>query len=735
MTWAGSQVTMAHARPSLAIEDTQARGLPPAAPLAARTAGRVLGLALLVVMGCGSRDQIDVSAAPDDSAAADDGAAPVLPDALPTFPNTGINATTLTVTGMKPKSGPFSGGNQAIVRGSGFTDQALVHIGGRMVQPADTLMRDRSSLVVTVPAGEVGLADVQVTVGDEVVTRADAYRYNPLAIEPVSGSVAGGTLVTITTFDPILEGDVEVRFGDAACTEVDVVTPSRLRCKTPAGEVGTLDVSLRLGEVSEDEALLAEDAFEYIDLTDTDQGGLGGGPIEGTLNVTVVDSFLGLAVRGAFVLVGDDLDGDHQGRTDERGRITFSGDDMLGPVTVHVAAKCMERASIVSFDARNVTVYLNPLLDPSCGEPGDGGGGGRGTAGSLISGELIFAGSDEFLVNDWDAVPRPRPDEVRVAYVFTTRLQLGVPNPAPNVNGAIARVVEDGAEAGARGYPYTIFARPAGLAVYAISGLERRDTGEFVPYVMGVARDVLTAPGTETEGVDIEMTIPLDHELQVSLAEVPPPTARGPEQFRVQAHVDLGGEGVIVRQINGRSLDVVEAWSGGALFRFFAQPALIGMLGDARYQVIAGYYTGEREDTVLYTETRRQGVQALGEPVVIDDLLAIPISEAPAEGAALPKDRVLRWSIDGHPPDLWVIEIIGGDNLPAWTQLVPGSLSESTVPDLSSIEELIDIPPGVILWSVRAVRIDGFDFDELKYNQLSPRFWSHTSIDTFTMQR
>jgi hypothetical protein len=66
---------------------------------------------------------------------------------------------------------------------------------------------------------------------------------------------------------------------------------------------------------------------------------------------------------------------------------------------------------------------------------------------------------------------------------------------------------------------------------------------------------------------------------------------------------------------------------------------------------------------------------------------------------------------------------------------VPGSLTQSTVPDLSSIEELTDIPPGVILWMVRAVRIDGFVYDELKYNQLSPRFWSHTSIDTFTMQR
>jgi hypothetical protein len=733
---------MRHLTPSAETQDIQHRAPPPEKahrqpPGGASRALRLLPLLLLFGGGCGSRAQIDVGDRPDDGTGGSGmSTAPVLPEALPTFPNTGINATTLTVTGMKPSSGPFSGGNQAIVRGSGFTDQAIVHVGGRMVQPADTILRDRSSLMVVLPAGDVGLADVRVTIDEQEVTRPDAYRYNPLLLEPVSGSTAGGTLVTITTSDPVLQGTVDVHFGSAVCTGVEVVTPSRLRCKSPEAEVGLTDVNVR---VEDDDgsalSLQATDAFEYIDLTDTDQGGLGGGPVDGTLNITVVDSYLGLAVVGAFVLVGDELDTDNRGLTNKRGQITFSGDDVEGPLTVHVAAKCMERASIVAFDARNVTVYLNPLLDPSCGKPGDGGGGGRGTAGSLISGELIFPGSDEFLVNDWDSVPDPRPDELRVAYVFTTRLQIGVPNPAPNVNGAIARIVEDGAEVGARGYPYTIFARPAGLAVYAISGLERRDTGEFIPYLMGVARDVLTAPGTETQGVDIEMTIPLDRELQVSLANLPQPTARGPEQFRVQAHVDLGGEGVIVRQVNGQSLDVVSSWSGGSVFRFFAQPALLGALADARYQVIAGYYTGEREDTVPYTETRRMGVAQLAEPLVIDDLLAIPKSVDPEEGASLPSDRVLRWSIDGTAPDLWLIEITGGDNLPAWTQLVPGALTESSVPDLSSIEELSDISPGVILWSVRAVRIDGFDFDELKYNQLSPRFWSHTSIDTFTMQR
>jgi len=45
---------------------------------------------------------------------------------------------------------------------------------------------------------------------------------------------------------------------------------------------------------------------------------------------------------------------------------------------------------------------------------------------------------------------------------------------------------------------------------------------------MGVARDVLTAPGDETVGIDIHMDIPLDREQQVELTRLPAGKPRGP---------------------------------------------------------------------------------------------------------------------------------------------------------------------------------------------------------------
>jgi hypothetical protein len=695
----------------------------------------VLVPVLVVGIACNRSKEHRVEPLDADRSADAGGPAAANKDGPPIFPQTGINATTVTVTGVRPPSGPFAGGNQVLVRGSGFTEDALVFVDGHMVQPAETLMQDRNSLLIVVPAGRSGSADVRVVVGDQEATSADAYLYNPLFVEPSTGSIAGGTSVLISTETALFADEAQVEFAGAACTDLRVVTPSQIRCKSPPGSNGLADVSVRASSAIDAPPLVASEAFEYLDLTDTDRGGISGGPIDGTLNVTVVDSMRGLAVPDAFVLVGDSLDGPYQGHTDPRGQLTFSGDDLLGPITVHVSVECMERASIVAFDAANVTVHLSPLLDPSCASAGDPPSPGRGTAGSFISGELIFGGSQEFATHAWDAIPPPRANEVRVAYVFTTRGQVQSANPTPSLNGTMARILEDSSARGQRGFLYRIFARPAALAVYAISGLERRDTGDFVPYVMGVARGVLTSPGEEAEGVDIQMTLPLDRELQVDLRNLPESTPRGPAQFRIRAYLDLGAEGVLLRQINGESLDVLTSFDAGNLFRFFAQPSLGGNLADARYGLIAGWYSPANEEDPPYSELRRVGVTQTDEPVQVTDLMSIPEVEAPAYGATLPADRVLRWSLTGTQPDMFLVKIVGGDGLPAWTQIVPGWQSWSAIPDFSGIEGLDDITPGVIYWAVRAIRLDDFDYNEFKYNLLSPRFWSHTSLEAFMMRR
>ena len=220
-------------------------------------------------------------------------------------------------------------------------------------------------------------------------------------------------------------------------------------------------------------------------------GGLGGGAIDGTINVTALNLITGSPVLDAFVIVGEDLATEYQGLTDLHGAITFSGPDLVGPVTVHVAKDCFERTSFVAFDAQQATAFLYPLELPRCGAPGAGPP-PRGRQGSYVRGELVWSGPLEYGPNPWLNIPEPRPGEVKVAYVATTQACAGdaeeCQNPDPSTGGGMARILEElpeapgpGAIPGGRLYLPRLslpHLRPAaGLAVYAIARLENPTSG------------------------------------------------------------------------------------------------------------------------------------------------------------------------------------------------------------------------------------------------------------------
>ncbi len=650
------------------------------------------------------------------------------------FPETGIGTSAISVTRLVPDHGPFTGGASVVIRGTGLSLDMEVSIGGRLVQPADMEFIDSNRLAIVTPAGEVGPADVTLTLGDDTVTAEDAYTYDAFYLDPSRGSVSGGTLVNIIGMGTAFEDGDAVTFGRSPCTDTTVVSESTVTCRTPPMAAGTVDVTItRVADASE---LTVEDAFTYYDSSDPFSGGLGGGPIAGAMNITVLNAGSGAPVPDAFVIIGEDLATPYQGPSDINGQITFSGSDLIGPVTVHAAKFCFEKTSVVSFDATDVTIFLIPWMDPMCGM-GGAPPAGRGRSGAFISGQLVWPTDFGLGPQPWFNVPNARANEVKVAYVYTTQARIDFPNPAPNLGGAVQRVLETG-DTGESGYLYRIFARPAGLATYALAGLENIDTGEFIPYVMGIARNVLAGPGQEVTDVDITMNIPLDHTLDVALTDLPGESRTGPDSFKVEAYIDLGGEGVIVREVEtlGRTeaYDIVRGRTNDEPFRFWAQPALLGSLSDGRYRISGGWYTGDF-DSQPYTVVVRNGVRAFDETVTLDGFLGIPQATSPGYGERLPDDRVLRWTSDGDDPDMHIVLMVGGDGNPAWRHYVPGSVYEAPIPDLSSIPEIDDISSGFLTWVVFAVKIPGFDFDEFSYTYLQERFWSHHANDYFTATR
>ncbi|MCB9633755.1 MAG: IPT/TIG domain-containing protein [Sandaracinus sp.] len=651
------------------------------------------------------------------------------------FPDTGIGRDELLIARVVPDHGPFVGGNSAIVRGIGLTDEALVTVGGRMVQPADTNLVDDNRLAIVLPAGEPGPADVTVRVGEQEFTLANGYTYDAFYVEPTRGVVSGGTFVTVTGQGTgFAEGDT-ILFEGQPCTDVTIVSETVMTCRTPAGALGTADVAWVRAEDGATTTL--DDVFEYYDSSDPFDGGLGGGPLTGTLNVTVLDAMTGLAVSDAFVILGEDLATEHQGLTGLTGQITFSGPDVMPPATVHAAKHCYEKTSFVAFDARDVTIFLVPWQDPMCGMGSGNPPTGRGRSGSFVSGELVFQGPNELGANPWDILPEPRTGWTRVAYVYATQPCAGDSlyclNPDPGLGGGASRILEE--RPGSRGYPYRIFVRPSAMAIYALAGMENEVTREFRPYAMGVARNVVAGPGEEVRGVDVQMDIPLDHYLDVRLTELPGPGRIGPDRFVVSADIDLGGEGLIVRRVQNTLFDEQTQRSATRPFRFFAQPAIYGALSDGRYRIAASWVTGEFEGDPS-AHVVRNGFRDVDREVELGGWVGLPVASAPAYGERIPADRVLRWTVDGGlEPTFYLVLAIGSDGNPAWRQFVPGTQTSAPIPDLGSIPEITDIPSGYVTWVVYSARIPGRDFDEITYADLDEDRWSAWALDVFAAQR
>src|SRR5690606_10672948 len=230
-------------------------------------------------------------------------------------------------------------------------------------------------------------------------------------------------------------------------------------------------------------------------------------------------------------------------------------------------------------------------------------------------------------------------------------------------------------------------------------------------------------PGQTVTNVDIFMDIPLDHYVEVELGELPAEAATGPDRFRLQANIDLAGEGVITRVINGLELDVLRRRDPSRPFRFTMQPALDGALSDGRYRIEAGWFTGDF-DAQPYTVVVERGVTAVDSTIVMQSFLGIPQATAPANGEYMPPDRTFRWASDGPDPSFHIVVVVGADGNPWWRYIVAGDVREAPIPDLSGIPTLGDLPAGFVQWGIFAVTIPGHDFDEWRYSDLNDMYWS-----------
>ena len=288
-------------------------------------------------------------------------------------------------TQLSPATGPTSGGSQVTLTGVGFSAGDRLFVGA--LEAPQLTVAGPTTILFTTPPGSAGPADVTLVSPGSAPQRStlpSAFVYTDsftlVQLAPASGAQAGGTYVTLLGTGFGL--GVAASFGGSAASEVTFVDPYTVSCHTPPGSPGPVDVTATLppsgGGAAPTSSLPG--GFSYFDPTNA-AGGESGGPLDGTLNVTVLDSDFsayGQPLQGATVELGVDPRTPFQGQTDARGQITFSDPTLVKAQTVTASYGGFVATTIDDVASQNLTVFLGVPMGSGqmpqpcpCGAPPD----------------------------------------------------------------------------------------------------------------------------------------------------------------------------------------------------------------------------------------------------------------------------------------------------------------------------------------------------------------------------
>lgn len=150
-----------------------------------------------------------------------------------------------TLTAVTPNAGALAGGTSVSITGANFVSGATVTFG---TSAATSVSVVNSALITCVtPSRAAGSVTVSVTNPDaQVGSQAAAYTYQAAptvtAISPTSGTLSGGTSVTITGTN--FRSGASVSIGGNASSSVTVNSSTSITATTPAGTLGAKNVSV-----------------------------------------------------------------------------------------------------------------------------------------------------------------------------------------------------------------------------------------------------------------------------------------------------------------------------------------------------------------------------------------------------------------------------------------------------------------------------------------------------------
>jgi hypothetical protein len=661
--------------------------------------------------------QTDDDAGTPDAISLEDGDVPdASPDALDLAPH--------AVLGIDPPHGPFAGGTLVMIRGNGFDSDARVWFGDVEAPRENVTPIDPQRIQVLTPPGAAGAVDVVVQNGKAESTRGtldDGFTYDLFFATPASGPTSGGTIVTIQGDHTEWDDDTQVEIDRRPCAELSVAGPTKLYCTTPPSDAGAKVLSVVVDGERQD----VLDGFTYGNSDDGFKGGLSGQPLSNTQQLTVLafDNIEGRALPGVSVLAGDDVGSGQVKRTDKNGVVTFSGD--LGEKqTVTLAVKCFQPITFYDVPVDHVTAYLDPVLSPACGKLGElPPGGGTPGVGSSVAGEVVWPLDGELRRRGWSNVPPPATEtEKYVAYVFRLADSADEPFRLPSSGSTVTLE-----SVGAVGYKFYQSTSPGNFTMYALAGLEdsSQNPRRFTAYAMGILRGVAVKPGKTSEAVYIQVDVPLDHALTVTL-DPPTPGPRGPDRIRASVAVQIQDQGFAILP----SGNVERSLPGSTSFSFVGVPPLVGTLAGTKYILGARAVSGENGGVPL-SVVGSFSATSTAKTLDLGGFVPLPVLTQPAPNSNWDlRSLAITQAKDGQRVDLTVVRVQGGGGLYEWTLVAPGAPSKLALPNLAELAPDAALPVGSLAVATSLAHIEEFTYGSLRYRQLSPRGWNAYATDT-----
>lgn len=619
----------------------------------------------------------------------------------------------LELRSLSPSNGPAAGGTSVTASGTAIPADAVVHLGARALT-ALTVADESTFTGITPPTPGGAAADLFVheaaDLENEAVLKSAFTADEPLSlgrVQPDRGAIAGGTLVTVFG-SGFGEGTV-VQFGAFTAKDIKFVSPHLITCRTPRGDVGTVDVRVVRGQQNDS----LGGGFSYFDPRSV-SGGLSGGPLVGTLNVTVLDGSqanYGAPISLARVMLGTDETTPFQAFTDNRGQVTFSDTSLVKAQTVTVFKEDYQSVTVTSVNAENLTVFIS-FTGQGEGSPGMQ---PPGTPPSQIAGRVLGFKAPRPLVAGESM-------EARV-FVAQTSLFAGAPFRGPTSRqGEKWRITQDGGE-------YLVLTGAGLRAVYAIFGIANATTGTFTPVTMGVKRGITTSADNPAVARDIILDMALDQTVAITI-DSPltfPPVQLGlpevPGLNKVYAWLDLGAEGFVPNPENWSSgtAGVTSVASTNPTLSFPSFPQL-----DGSNFIFMNESAGVALYPASYFFRRQPGPLSAG--VTVGPMLSPPLIDEPLGGFS----GVVSWNTrPGATADLHNVRILkqtAMGNVNVWEVVLPGAENRVVLPPMV-VQKLRTEHPGSTMFAViYSSRSPKFAYNQWTYDSLSGVAWSSFSI-------